>query len=214
MSAELSATAHPDPAVTTIAPHAVSDPHAAIAPHAATNPHTAIATHAAIAPLAATDPLAADPLAAGPLAADPLAASDLHVPAGSQQAILQAVVRAATEFLKSTDLEESLHTLLAGIGTATQASRAYAFENDLPLAGAFTTATLRAEWTAPGIQPQMGTPAMQQVGLNSTAFDRWYETFSAGAPFAAVVSDLAPVVRARLEALQILSIAAVPVFAD
>ncbi|MBR9988451.1 MAG: GAF domain-containing protein, partial [Gemmatimonadetes bacterium] len=75
-------------------------------------------------------------------------------------------------------------------------------------------ATLRAEWTAPGIQPQMGTPAVRQVGLNSMAFDHWYESFSAGAPFTAVVSDLAPVVRARLEALQILSIAAVPVFAD
>ena len=34
----------------------------------------------------------------------------------AEHAILQAVVRAATEFLRSTDLKESLHTLLADIG--------------------------------------------------------------------------------------------------
>jgi PAS domain S-box-containing protein len=144
----------------------------------------------------------------------PVPATAPPAPAGSQHAILQAVVRAATEFLESTDLEESLTTLLAGIGTATQASRAYAFETDLPLAGAATTATLRAEWTAPGIQTQLGSPAVQQVRLDSPTFEPWYESFSSGVPFAAVVSDLPPDIRARLEAAQILSIAAVPVFAD
>jgi PAS domain S-box-containing protein len=131
-----------------------------------------------------------------------------------EQAILQAVVRAAAAFLRSNDLKQSLHTLLADIGTATQASRAYAFENDLPLAGAHTTATQCAEWTAPGIQPRLGTKAVQRIGLHSAGFVHWYDAFSRGVPFAAVVADLPDVVRERLEALQILSLAAVPVFVD
>jgi PAS domain S-box-containing protein len=132
----------------------------------------------------------------------------------SELAILQAVVRAAAAFLRSADLKQSLHTLLAGIGTATQASRAYAFENDLPLTGARTMATMCAEWTAAGIQPQLGTAAAQHVGLDSDGFDHWHDTFSRGAPFAAVVSDLPDGMRDRLEALGILSLAAVPVFVD
>ncbi|HSJ30307.1 MAG TPA: ATP-binding protein [Longimicrobiales bacterium] len=132
----------------------------------------------------------------------------------AEHAILQAVVRAATEFLRSTDLKESLHTLLADIGAATQASRAYAFENDLPLAGAFTTATLYAEWTAPGIDPQQGMPGGKHIGLDGAASDRWFRSFSNGEPFAAVVSDLPNGVRAQMEALHILSIAVVPVFSE
>lgn len=132
----------------------------------------------------------------------------------SEHAILQAVVRAATEFLRSTDVAESLHTLLAGIGRATQASRAYAFENDLPVAGPDTTATQCAEWTAPGIQPQLGTVTVRHVGFHSVGFAHWYETFSRGVPFAAVVADLPDGIRERLERLQILSLAAVPVFVD
>jgi PAS domain S-box-containing protein len=136
-------------------------------------------------------------------------------PAGQTElAILQAVVRAAAAFLRSTDLKQSLHALLSGIGTATQASRAYAFENDLPLAGARDTATMCAEWTAAGIEPQIDTAAAQHVALHSTGFRPWYDTFSRGAPFAAVVSDLPDGIRERLEALGILSIAAAPIIVD
>ncbi|HEX2167966.1 MAG TPA: ATP-binding protein, partial [Longimicrobiales bacterium] len=87
-------------------------------------------------------------------------------------------------------------------------------ENDLPLAGPRTTATLCAEWTAPGIEPPAATRAMQQVALDPSTSGQWYQTFASGVPFAALVSDLPDDMRARLEALHILSIAAVPVFVD
>lgn len=131
----------------------------------------------------------------------------------SELAILQAVVAAAGAFLHSAEVTSGLPDLLARIGTATNASRVYVFENDPHEPGRPTAATQRAEWTAPGVAANIGTPAVTGVSLDDDGFE-WFDAFAHGAPFVAVVDDLPPAPRARLHAVGVLSIAAAPVFVD
>jgi len=133
---------------------------------------------------------------------------------GSQQAILQAVVRAATVFLRTTDLDDGLDALLAGIGTATHASRAYVFRNELPAAGAVMSVVQCAEWTAPGIVAQMSSRSIPHMGLGAAGPEEWHDAFASGAPFVAVVAELPDAIRDQLRDRQILSLAAAPIFAD
>lgn len=145
----------------------------------------------------------------------PLLAQDATSPATveSEHAILQAVVQAATAFLRSADLADSVSALLAGIGTATRASRAYVFENDPP-SGAALTASQCAEWTAAGIAPRAGTPAVQHIALEAPGFEPWLQAFTRGEPCVAVVADLPPMARERFRAMQIASTVAAPIFVE
>ncbi|MEO5511598.1 MAG: ATP-binding protein [Longimicrobiales bacterium] len=128
--------------------------------------------------------------------------------------ILQAVVRSASAFLNSGDLNQSLNTLLEGIGEATRASRVYVFENDSRDPGAPVTSTQYAEWCAPGVMPEIGSHTVKNISLETSGFGRWVEAFTAGSPFVALTADLPEPARTRILAIGVLSIAAVPVIVD
>ena len=150
-------------------------------------------------------------------------------PSASEYAILKAVIRAASAFLLNSGLIDSLDTLLAGIGEATGASRAYVFKNDPPdrqtarpqdrnndriPAGAPLTATQIAEWTAPGITPQIDTPAVRNMSMEATGFEPWAAAFEAGTPFVATSSHLPEPARSHLLSMGIQTLAVVPVVVD
>src|SRR4051812_18149614 len=147
---------------------------------------------------------------------DPILAPAFAAGAGassSEYALLQAVVHAATAFLRSGEVAASLMDLLEGIGTATGASRAYVFENDPPTSGRIT-ATQCAEWTAPGIVAHMGTPIVTNVALDADGFEQWIDAFSRGLPFVAITDSLPPGPRDRLKNAGVLSFAAAPILVN
>ncbi len=135
-------------------------------------------------------------------------------PFSSEYRILQAVVRAASAFLRVSDLSDSLDALLAGIGEATGASRVYVFENDPRDPGDPVTSSQSAEWTAPGVQSEIDSPAVRNISLETAGFEQWVESFAAGAPFVAITTNLPSPARERLLGVGVLSIAAVPVLVD
>jgi two-component system sensor histidine kinase/response regulator len=84
------------------------------------------------------------------------AAETLH----RRDAILEAVSFAAEKLLSGSDQEKSIQAVLGRLGQSMVVSRAYIFENRAGPEGALLS-SLRYEWAAPGITPQIGNPALQ-----------------------------------------------------
>lgn len=74
-----------------------------------------------------------------------------------RDAILEAVAFVAERFLRATSWEEEIQEALEQLGQATQASRAYLFENHTAADGTLLTSQ-RYEWMAPGVRPQIDNP--------------------------------------------------------
>ncbi|MDW8319710.1 MAG: GAF domain-containing protein, partial [Anaerolineae bacterium] len=70
----------------------------------------------------------------------------------------------------------------------------------------------RYEWAAPGITPQIDNPMLQGLPYVEAGAERWIEELSAGRPIHGLVATFPPGERAVLEAQDILSLAAVPIF--
>ncbi|MEX1182909.1 MAG: GAF domain-containing protein [Gemmatimonadota bacterium] len=122
----------------------------------------------------------------------------------SEHAVLQAVLSAATAFLRSSELTDNLHTLLSDIGTATGASRACIYESESSPGITLAGPLLRAEWTAPGMDAVIAPARLQPATPAGMDLAPWYTALRTGEPFAGVVTD----------ASGVLSMAAAPIFVD
>jgi PAS domain S-box-containing protein len=129
------------------------------------------------------------------------------------EAILQAVVHAAAAFLKSPDWERGVPEVLRRLGLATGVSRVYVFENHRGTDGKLLVSQ-RYEWTAPGVQPQMGNPLLQDVPLYGMGYERWEELLSAGRIVQGPVASFPAGERSFLRSQEIRSLAVVPILAE
>ncbi|MDR7608235.1 MAG: EAL domain-containing protein [Armatimonadota bacterium] len=127
--------------------------------------------------------------------------------------ILQACLRMAEWLLASPACEEgNCEELLRLLGEAAGVSRVYVFENHVAADGTLLTSQ-RHEWCAPGIEPQADNPDLQDFPWEEGGFGRWVRLMREGQPVYGLVRDFPPAERAVLEAQQIRSLAAVPIFA-
>lgn len=127
--------------------------------------------------------------------------------------ILEAVGFASERLLQVEPWEEGMQQVLARLGSATDVSRVYVFENsggdgDTPL-----RASLRHEWTAGDVEPQIDHPELQRVPYLEGGFGRWRSYLERGEVVAGPVSEFPTSEQAFLEAQDIRSLAVVPVFA-
>jgi response regulator RpfG family c-di-GMP phosphodiesterase len=125
--------------------------------------------------------------------------------------ILKAVGAAAEQLLRSTDWKRSVQEVLARLGQVMQVSRTYIFENHVGEDGEFLV-SLRYEWVAPGIPPQIDNPGLQGFRWRDEGFDRWEEVLKHGRILHGHVRELPPDERELLVAQGIRSFACLPIF--
>ncbi len=128
-----------------------------------------------------------------------------------RDAILEALAYASGQLLMPGAADDAMPDLLAALGTAANVSRAYIFFNHAAPDGA-PLASLRYEWTAPGVPSQQVQPDWQDLPYVSGGLRRWMEVLAAGRPLDGLVRELPPPERGRLERLGVLSVAIVPIF--
>ena len=128
-----------------------------------------------------------------------------------RDAILEAVAFAAERFLLVSDWRQVAPEVLARLGIAAGASRAYIFENVTDPMGRASTSIV-CEWTAPGIEPQIENPAIRSADWRDSGLGRWAEAMERGESIAGSVRSFPPSEWPILEAQSIRSLAAFPVF--
>jgi signal transduction histidine kinase len=127
--------------------------------------------------------------------------------------ILQSVRFAAQQFLSAADWNTAAERVLAKIGRAAEASRAYIFENFIDAHGVLRS-TQRFEWASPGTTPQIGNPALQGFGYAETGFGRWCRLLEQGEIISGPVHQMAPEEAAVLQPQSIRSLIIIPIRVD
>ncbi len=125
--------------------------------------------------------------------------------------ILEAVSFAAEQLLKTTVWDQRIQAVLARLGEATGVSRVYIFENHVDQDGTLLTSQ-RYEWAAPGIEPQIDNPDLQNFPWHAGGFGRWEDTLSRGELIFGHVREFPASEREVLASQGILSILVVPIF--
>lgn len=127
-----------------------------------------------------------------------------------RDAIFETVRYAAETFLRAPSWEQRIERVLARLGTTTQASRISIFENQTLDDGTLLTGK-RFEWCAPNISPQIKNPALQNMSLRRSGFERWETVLALGASVYGSVQEFPPGEQPLLRAQDIQSLAVVPV---
>ncbi|MBX3248137.1 MAG: GAF domain-containing protein [Myxococcales bacterium] len=127
-------------------------------------------------------------------------------------AILDAVARAADRIHAACSVAEALPDVLAILGPAAGVSRVYVFEH---VAHVRDDARIRQrfEWCAPGVEPQIDNPDLQDADLVAMGYGRWVRELTAGRAIVGDVADFPEEERPILEAQSIRSVLVQPIFA-
>jgi PAS domain S-box-containing protein len=128
-----------------------------------------------------------------------------------RDAILETVGFAAEQFLRTDSFEQSIRAVLERLGSATDVSRVYIFENEQTEGGLLVTSQ-RYEWAAPGIDAQIDNPELRGVPYEAAGLERWVEFLHQGLPLYGNVRTFPDPERDVLEPQHILSIVVVPIF--
>ncbi len=128
-----------------------------------------------------------------------------------RDAILTAVAFGAEKLLEAPRWQECANEVLACLGQATEASRAYVFECR-PAADGILLASQSLEWVAEGVAPQIDNPELQNIPVVAAGFGRWVEVLAAGGIIHGPVDGFPETERGLLESQAILSLAVVPIF--
>jgi len=101
--------------------------------------------------------------------------------------------------------------MFAVLGEATGVSRVYLFER-LSFPGNHTRVCQTFEWVAPGIEPQIDHPDLQDLDLDVGGFERWGHVLREGKPIFGDIHEFPAGERPLLEGQAILSLLVQPVF--
>ncbi|HET6603642.1 MAG TPA: EAL domain-containing protein [Xanthomonadaceae bacterium] len=130
-------------------------------------------------------------------------------PAAAPSEILAALADAAGDLLHATDPIEAIPAVLSRIGSAAAVSRVYVFSAEESQGEVWVLQ--RAEWCAPGIEPQLDHPQLRRIPAASAGFSRWMDVLARGEPIVARVEELPQGERALLQRQDILALACFPI---
>lgn len=130
-----------------------------------------------------------------------------------RDAILSALAYATENLLLSADPDAVLPDVLARLGPAMHASRAFLFRLHTTPNGR-AVESIVSEWTAPGQQPQQNNPDSQSFDYVAGGFEDWAEELRQGGTWQAITRDLPPAQRDFLAQQNIRSIVEVPIFVE
>ena len=126
-----------------------------------------------------------------------------------RDAVLHAVARTATTFVRGELDVVTMRQVLGELGTALDVGSAYVFESHAKEADGRVLTSLRFEWNAAGVAPQLENPRLQKL----PKFARWTEVFSRGEALAGNVHAFPPDERELLAGLGIRATLIVPIVA-
>lgn len=129
-----------------------------------------------------------------------------------REAILEAVSIAAEKFLQNESWAKDIQEILRRLGESAAVSRAYIFENQVNEAGEIL-ASQRFEWAAPGIEPRINNPQLQNFSWRAGGFVRWEEELSRGRTIVGHVRDFPGCEQEFLASQEIKSIVVMPMSA-
>ena len=109
--------------------------------------------------------------------------------------------------------EEGFQDILERLGTATDASRVYLFENGVNKTGELVT-NQRSEWVGKGVASQLGNPGLQNLSYKNVGIERWIEILGRGQIIEGNVRDFPKSEQNILSPQDILSILVVPVMVE
>jgi PAS domain S-box-containing protein len=127
-----------------------------------------------------------------------------------RDAILKAVSYAAEQIMLKYDWQVAIHDILRQLGQAAAVSRVYVFQNQTNSQGEHLTSQL-FEWTAPGIEPQIDNPELQNFSYVKNGFEQWQELLEQGEPVFGLLKQFPKVIQEVLIAQDIQSIVVVPI---
>jgi len=131
----------------------------------------------------------------------------------SREAILHALARAARILFSAQGNDRVMPSALAVLGKAVSADRVYVFENHADTDSGELLASMRYEWTRPGIRAEIDNPDMQGMSYDRL-LPNWRALFEAREPVVGLAADMDDVERELIEAQEIKSILVVPIFLD
>lgn len=131
-----------------------------------------------------------------------------------REAVLSAVSRSTQQFLApATSWRDAVDEVLAGLGTASELSRVYLFEN-LPGAGATLVSRQIHEWVAPGVDSFLHAPELQAFRWDTYGVSSLAESLDRGEPVLAHRRQQPQAFAALLAAQNIQTIALAPIMVD
>ncbi len=131
----------------------------------------------------------------------------------AREAVLEAVAYAARTLLRSADWTTCADAVLARLGPAVAADRAYIFTVTGDPAGE-VHARQRHEWVAPGITPQIDNPDLQDFALAANGLTHFRDSLAQRGMLHGAVAGFPAAERAVLEPQHIRSILVVPIFVE
>lgn len=130
----------------------------------------------------------------------------------ASQIILSALAE-STKILLASKGWEGVEKALERIGRSVDASRAYIFENSYSPKGEILISQ-KYEWAAPGIEPQINNPLLQELPLEKLNYSLWLKQLCRGVPVCVNIRDLPASEQVQFLAQDILSLAIFPVFIE
>lgn len=127
-----------------------------------------------------------------------------------RDAVLSALAEVARLLSVHREPLEQMSSFLAVLGQAVEVSRSYIFANTPTPAGWMMSQV--AEWTSPGITPQIDNPALQRVYYGESGFERWERLLSQNQIIQGNIADFPPSEQEMLMAQHIRSLVVAPIF--
>ncbi len=127
--------------------------------------------------------------------------------------IIDAVGSAAERFLKAADWRDAIDHVLREFGRATGVSRVHLYQTGSSESGELTC-SLRNEFAAPGIEPQISNPLEQGFPIVSGGYGRWAEVLGAGELIHGLRDEMPESERRFLDEEGIRSLLVVPIFVE
>ena len=129
----------------------------------------------------------------------------------TRERFLECLAEVSQILLGTEALAQALPQVLHCLGETAEVSRVYLFENHLSPGGELLCSQ-RYEWCAPGVEPQIDNPALQNFPWIASGFARWVEVLGQGGVIAGAIAGFPESERAVLGSQDIRSILVIPLF--
>jgi PAS domain S-box-containing protein len=127
-----------------------------------------------------------------------------------RDAILKTVGFSAEQFLKTSDWEKSIYSVLARLGEATKVSRVYIFKKETS-ESQHRIVSLIYEWCNAGIKPQIDNLELQNIDLLNDGYKRWVNFFDSGKAIYGNIKDFPSEEQGYLQHQDIISLICIPI---
>ncbi len=133
-----------------------------------------------------------------------------EVELGQRDRLLGAIAESLSHLIAPRQFDAAVEEMLSLLGRAAGVDRAYIFVNHPHPQTGLPAHSMRYEWVAGGVTPEIDNPDMQNL-LYSLLPEEWYDSLNQGRPVRAMPRNLGESAREILESQDIKSLLLVPI---